>query len=159
MKLTILAVGRMKAGAERELYERYARRADAAGRKLGLTLDIREFTEARDADATRRKDREAELMLAALAPDAILIALDEGGKPVTSPAFAERLGTWRDDGRPEVALAIGGPDGHGAALLDRADLKLAFGAMTWPHQLVRVMLAEQLYRAVAILSGHPYHRA
>jgi 23S rRNA (pseudouridine1915-N3)-methyltransferase len=89
---------------------------------------------------------------------AVLVALDEHGKAVDSRAFAEFLRKWRDGGTPEVVFAIGGADGHGAAILGRSDLELAFGAMTWPHQFARLMLAEQLYRAVTILTGHPYHR-
>jgi 23S rRNA (pseudouridine1915-N3)-methyltransferase len=88
----------------------------------------------------------------------VLIALDEGGKNLDSRTFAERIARWRDDGITELALAIGGADGHGPVLLAKANLRLAFGPMTWPHQLARLMLAEQLYRAVTILSGHPYHR-
>jgi 23S rRNA (pseudouridine1915-N3)-methyltransferase len=96
-------------------------------------------------------------VLAAL-PTALLVALDEGGKGLASRAFADRIAAWRDAGDANVAFVIGGADGLGAAILEKARIRLAFGAMTWPHQLVRVMLAEQLYRAVTILSGHPYHR-
>lgn len=158
MKIAILAVGRLKAGPERELFERYFDRAAAVGRRLGLSFALNEFPESRAASGETRKEREAETILAKSRRDAVLIALDERGRALDSAAFAERLRAWRDGGKGEVTVAIGGPDGLGEAVLAGADLRLALGAMTWPHQLVRIMLAEQLYRAVTILSGHPYHR-
>ena len=88
----------------------------------------------------------------------MICVLDERGKVETSPAFAERLGTWRDAGRGDLAFVIGGADGIDPSLRAEADHALSFGKMVWPHMLVRVMLAEQLYRAAAILSGGPYHR-
>ena len=158
MKITIAAVGRQKAGPERELAERYVERASAAGRKLGLGVAVREFPESRAGDAPTRKSQESTALLDALPERGILVALDEGGRALDSRAFAERIAKWRDDGVEALVLAIGGADGHGDKLIARADLRLAFGPMTWPHQLVRLMLAEQLYRAVTILAGHPYHR-
>jgi len=158
MLITIAAVGKLKAGPERELFDRYVARATAAGRSLGLTFAIREFAESRAASAPARKDQEAASLLAMLTPGAALVALDEGGKNLDSRTFAERLARWRDDGAGEIVMAIGGPDGHGAALIEKSSLRLAFGPMTWPHQLARLLLAEQLYRAMTILSGHPYHR-
>ena len=158
MLITIAAIGKLKAGPERELFARFVERAGDAGRKMGLSFAVREFPESRAASPAARKDQEAAVLVGSLAPAAILIALDEGGKTLGSRAFAERIGGWRDTGTGHLTLAIGGADGHGAAVLQKATLILAFGPMTWPHQLVRVMLAEQLYRAVTILSGHPYHR-
>ncbi len=158
MKVAIVAVGRLKAGPEREILERFLKRAEAAGRRLGLSFSLRELPESRAASPAARKDQEATALLAAVPADAVLIALDETGKSIASEAFATRIATWRDGGKEEVVLIIGGPDGLGPAVLARADLRLAFGAMTWPHQLVRLILAEQLYRAVTILAGHPYHR-
>jgi len=158
MKIAILAVGRLKAGPERDLFERYIDRAAAAGRRLGLSFALNEFPESRAAGAEARKDQEAEVILAKSPRDAVLIALDERGTALDSMAFAERLRVWRDGGKGDVTVVIGGPDGLGKAVSTHADLRLAFGTMTWPHQLVRIMLAEQLYRAVTILSGHPYHR-
>jgi 23S rRNA (pseudouridine1915-N3)-methyltransferase len=159
MRIATLAVGRLKAGAERDLCERYRDRAGAAGRRLGLTFALHEIAESRAGSADLRKEQEAGAILARVPRDgARLVALDEHGSALDSARFAERLRLWRDGGAREVAIAIGGADGLGAAVLTRADLRLAFGAMTWPHQLVRIMLAEQLYRAVTILSGHPYHR-
>jgi 23S rRNA (pseudouridine1915-N3)-methyltransferase len=158
MLITIAAVGKLKAGPERQLFQRFSDRAAAAGRKLGLKFSLRELPESRAGSAAARKAQEASAMLAAVAPGAVLVALGEAGKSIDSRAFAEQLAKWRDGGTAEIVLAIGGADGHGPELIDRAALSLAFGAMTWPHQLVRLMLAEQLYRAVTILSGHPYHR-
>ncbi|MCB1502608.1 MAG: 23S rRNA (pseudouridine(1915)-N(3))-methyltransferase RlmH [Bauldia sp.] len=158
MKVTILAIGRLKAGPERELLERYLDRATRAGRSLSLTFDVRELPESAARSAAVRKDEEAAAILAALPPGAAVVVLDERGRTLDSRSFADRIAAWRDGGARDVAVAIGGADGLGAAMLDRADLRLAFGAMTWPHQIVRILLAEQLYRAVTILSGHPYHR-
>jgi 23S rRNA (pseudouridine1915-N3)-methyltransferase len=158
MLITIAAVGKLKAGPERELFDRFVDRAGNAGRKLGLTFTTREFSESRAASPPIRKDQEAAALLGVLMPSGLLVALDEGGKNLDSRAFAEQLRKWRDDGAGDLTLAIGGADGHGPALLAKATLRLAFGPMTWPHQLARLMLAEQLYRAVTILSGHPYHR-
>lgn len=160
MKLILGAVGRLKAGPERELATRYIERTRAACRSVGLTgLDVRELDESRARRAEERKAEEARA-LAALAPaGARLIALDERGANATSEAFAHDLARARDAGAPAYALLIGGPDGLDPALRAQANLVLGFGAMTWPHQLVRVMAAEQIYRAITILSGHPYHRA
>lgn len=158
MLITLAAVGRLKAGPDRELYERFAGRIGAAGRGLGLSFNLREISESRAGTASARKDQEAAAILEAAPAGAILVALDEGGRAMESRAFAAHIGNWRDSGGTNVIFAIGGADGHGSAVLERATLRLAFGAMTWPHQLVRIMLAEQLYRAVTILSGHPYHR-
>lgn len=158
MRITIAAVGRLKAGAERELFERYVARASAAGRRLGLTFNLREFPESRASVASTRKDQESAAILGALPERAVLVVLDEKGRSLGSAAFAEKIAKWRDSGREDLVFAIGGADGHAPQLSSRADLALSFGEMTWPHQLVRVMLAEQLYRAVTILTGHPYHR-
>lgn len=153
MKLLLAAVGRMKAGPERDLFEEYRRR-------LTWPLDLVEVEEKRALPPEQRRAREAVLLLAALdrkAPGAVAVALDERGRQLASADFAARLGAWRDRGAG-VAFLIGGADGHGAAVTERADLVLSLGAMTWPHLLVRALLAEQLYRAQQILAGHPYHR-
>jgi 23S rRNA (pseudouridine1915-N3)-methyltransferase len=159
VRLTILAVGRLKAGPERLLYDRYAERIAGAGKGVGISLALREFGEGRAGSAAARITDETASINAAAGDGKPLVVLDAGGKSLTSTAFAERVARWRDDGAREVAFVIGGPDGLDRALVARADLVLAFGAMTWPHQLVRIMLAEQLYRTVTILAGHPYHRA
>ncbi len=156
MRLSLLAVGRLRGGPMAALYDDYAGRL--RGQPLG-PLALREVEEKRPLAGDALKQREAELLLAACPAGARLVALDGGGRALSSERLAETLGRWRDEGAGEAAFAIGGADGHGAALLARADLTLSLGAMTWPHLLVRVMLAEQLFRADSILSGHPYHRA
>jgi 23S rRNA (pseudouridine1915-N3)-methyltransferase len=158
MRIFIAAVGRMKQGPERELMGRYLERAAATGRALGLSgFDVSEAAESRAATAGRRKQEEAGSLRAAL-PDGIVVALDEHGRTLASGAFAAQLRRWQDDGRQAVSFVIGGPDGLDPALVANADLALSFSPLTWPHQLVRIMLSEQLYRATTILSGHPYHR-
>jgi 23S rRNA (pseudouridine1915-N3)-methyltransferase len=159
MRLIIAAVGKLKSGPERQLAERYRERAVKAGRALGLRgIDIVEIDESRARDADRRKLEES-IAIANLVPErAALVLLDETGQNLSSPKFAETLGRWRDDGRSDAVFVVGGPDGLAPGLRDEADLILAFGAATWPHQLVRTLLLEQIYRAVTILNGHPYHR-
>ncbi len=158
MRITIAAVGRMKAGPERELLDRYVDRAGKQGRALGVTrVEVREISESRAARPDDRKAEEAAALLAGLSEATRLIALDEHGRGLTSRAFADDVAACLSGGR-DMAILIGGADGHGAAVLDRADLRLAFGAMTWPHQIVRLLAAEQIYRATTILAGHPYHR-
>lgn len=159
MRLSVHAVGRMKAGPERELAERYFGRFARAGPAIGLEFSgVAEIAEsrARDTDARRREEAAA---LAAHRGDAALFLLDERGKNPSSEDLAARIARLRDGGRRHLVFAIGGPDGHDAASREAADLVVSFGAQTWPHQFVRVMLAEQLYRAATILSGHPYHRS
>ncbi|MCG6859490.1 MAG: 23S rRNA (pseudouridine(1915)-N(3))-methyltransferase RlmH [Salaquimonas sp.] len=160
MRLAIGAVGRMKAGPETELLERYSDRARKAGKAVGITeLAIREIAESRAAKVQARRDEEAANLLKNLAPEAFIVCLDESGRALGSEALSRLVQSRLDDGTSEIGFLIGGPDGHGGAVRQRASLTLAFGSATWPHQLVRVMLAEQLYRAVTILTGHPYHRA
>ena len=158
MRITIAAVGRMKAGPERDLLDRYLDRAAKQGRGLGVTrVEVREIGESRAARAEDRKTEEAVGLLAAIGEAPRVIALDETGRTLGSAAFAADLETTIASGR-DLAILIGGADGHGAAVIARADLVLAFGAMTWPHQIVRILAAEQIYRATTILAGHPYHR-
>jgi 23S rRNA (pseudouridine1915-N3)-methyltransferase len=155
VRVTILAVGRMKAGPEKALCDERLARFDATGRALGLgPARVVEVEDKR----RRGPGAEAELLLAA-APDGPLIALDERGETLDSPGFAARLAAFRDEGARDLACAIGGADGHGAVLRRRAALTLSFGRMVWPHMLARAMLAEQLYRAASILAGGPYHRS
>jgi len=158
VKVVVIAVGRLKNGPERDLLERYLDRAGRAGRQLGLAFELREVPESPARSGPVRKDEEAAAIRALVPAGAPLVVLDERGRALDSRGFAERIATWRDGGIRELAIAIGGADGLGEAALSAADLRLSFGAMTWPHQLVRILLAEQLYRAVTILSGHPYHR-
>jgi 23S rRNA (pseudouridine1915-N3)-methyltransferase len=160
MRLVIAAVGRLKAGPERELAERYRERVHKAGRAIGLhPLDIIEIDESRARRPEERIAEEGAALISHLSGDHIQVALDAGGQPLTSEALAGRLVRWRDHGRAAACFLIGGADGLAVGLKQASDLTLAFGAATWPHQLVRVMLLEQLYRAVTILAGHPYHRA
>ncbi|MBZ6079200.1 23S rRNA (pseudouridine(1915)-N(3))-methyltransferase RlmH [Microvirga puerhi] len=159
MRLSLLAVGRLKSGPERELVERYRQRIEAMGRSLGITgLDMVELPESR---ARRDDDRRSEEAAALLerAGQAFLIAFDERGKSPPSEAFAERIRQWRDEGAPGVACVIGGPDGLDPQILRKAKSVVSFGALTMPHQIVRALVAEQLYRALTIIAGHPYHRA
>lgn len=158
MRIAIAAVGRMKSGPERELVSRYLDRAIASGKPLALTgFDVIELGESRAGSAAARKAEEAKGLRAAL-PEGMLVTLDERGKSLGSEAFAHLLARWRDEGRPATSFVIGGADGIDPDLVSRADLSLSFSPMVWPHQLVRIMLAEQLYRSTTILSGHPYHR-
>src|SRR5690606_6137909 len=148
----------MKQGPERELVARYLERAAATGRPLALTgFEVAEFPESRGQTVRERRTEEARALRASL-PEGLVVALDEHGRSLTSEAFAHQLARWRDDGRPAAGFVIGGPDGLDAAFVRDADLTLSFSPLTWPHQLVRIMLAEQLYRATTILAGHPYHR-
>ena len=158
MRLSMIAVGRLKAGPERDLMARYVERIRAGGRPLGLgPLAIVEIDESRARRPEERKSDEAARLLAA-AGDVVLVALDEAGESMASLSFAKRIAAWRDGASPGLAFLIGGADGHGPDVLKRAAMTLSFGAMTLPHQLVRILLAEQLYRATTILAGHPYHR-
>ncbi|MBA68149.1 MAG: 23S rRNA (pseudouridine(1915)-N(3))-methyltransferase RlmH [Rhizobiales bacterium] len=160
MRITFIATGRLKAGQEAELAARYIDRLAKAGPAIGIEFArTLELAESRAQSAEQRKSEEAAELERNMPKGAFLILLDERGKTLDSPEFAERLGQIRDDGRRDMVLAIGGPDGFDKDLRSRADLLISFGRMTWPHQLVRIMLAEQLYRAVTILSGHPYHRS
>jgi len=150
MRLTIIAVGRHKAGPLKALQEFYAER-------IRWPLAIREVEERRKLPPAELKAREAELILDVLPKDAVLVALDGRGKNLSSSEFAARLAKYRD-ADANLVFAIGGADGLAETIIDRAKLVLALGAMTWPHLLVRGMLLEQLYRAQQILAGHPYHR-
>lgn len=154
MRLTVLAVGRLKRAPEAALTAERLERATQAGRGLGLgptrLIEI-------DERKARGPAAEAAALLAA-APDGPLAALDERGAALSSPELAERLARWRDQGARDLAFAVGGADGHGEALRTRTAFTLSFGRMVWPHRLARAMLAEQLYRAISILAGSPYHR-
>ena len=159
MRIVIAAVGRLKQGPERELAERYRKRAADAGRRLGLAaFDVIEIRESR-ADNVGRRMLEESIAIANVIPDrAVTVILDERGESVSSASFAGHLQAWRVQDRPAAVFMIGGADGLAPSLRERANLAIAFGTATWPHQLMRIMLLEQLYRAVTILSGHPYHR-
>jgi 23S rRNA (pseudouridine1915-N3)-methyltransferase len=160
MHLVVISIGRLKQGPERELSERYRERFDDIGRKLGFRgLDIHEIPESRARDAATRMTEEAAAISAATPQKSVLVALDERGDNIDSAGFARHLGRWRDEQVANTIFAIGGADGLSPDLRRKANLRMAFGAATWPHQMVRVMLLEQVYRAATILAGHPYHRA
>lgn len=155
MRLHLCAVGRLRAGPERDLVDEYLSRLDRTGRPLGLGP----VTEHEVEDKKNLGMGAEGLLLAKVVPDgAALCILDERGKTLSSPEFAAALAAWRDAGRQDAAFVIGGADGIDPAFRARADLAISFGRMVWPHMLVRVMLAEQLYRAATILAGSPYHR-
>jgi 23S rRNA (pseudouridine1915-N3)-methyltransferase len=159
MRIVIAAVGRLKQGPERELAERYRKRAADAGRKAGLDgFDIVEIRESRAGDAARRMLEESIAVANVIPERSVTVILDQRGESMSSSSFAGRLQGWRTENKPAVVFVVGGADGLTPSLRDNASLAIAFGAATWPHQLVRVMLLEQLYRAVSILAGHPYHR-
>lgn len=151
MQNLILAVGRWKMGPEKALYELYEKR-------IQPTLQLKEVEEKKRLRVAERKRREGQLLLNAVPDGARIVVLDGIGKGLSSRALAETLGRWQDDGARSTAFLIGGSNGHDQAVLQRANLKLSLGPQTWPHMMVRAMLAEQLYRVQAILSGHPYHR-
>ena len=160
MDVRLLVVGRLKAGPEHDLCERYLDRAHRAGARLGLRgFAVREIAESR---AQRTQDRIAEeqaALLPIMAEAGRIVCLDAGGDLIGSEAFAEALKRDADAAVTQTTFVIGGPDGLGPDILGRAHRRLSFGRVTWPHQLARVLLAEQLYRAITIISGHPYHRA
>ena len=160
MRLIVISIGRLKQGPERELAERYRERFDDIGRKLGFRgLEIAEIPESRARDAATRMAEEAAAISAAIPAKSTLVALDERGDNVDSAAFASHLGRWRDQQVANTIFIIGGADGLSPDLRRMAQLRMAFGSATWPHQMVRIMLLEQIYRAGTILAGHPYHRA
>ena len=160
MRLVVIAIGRLKQGPERELAERYRTRFDDIGRKLGFRgLDIHEISESRAREAPARMAEEAAAILAAIPDKSVLVTMDEHGSNIDSAAFARHLGQWRDQSIANAVFVIGGADGLSPDLRRKEKLAMAFGAATWPHQMVRVMLLEQFYRAATILAGHPYHRA
>ncbi|WP_419739090.1 23S rRNA (pseudouridine(1915)-N(3))-methyltransferase RlmH [Ruegeria sp.] len=155
MRISIVAVGRLRAGPEKTLLDDYLTRFDRTGRGLGLgPARVIEVEDKKNAGM----GAEAGLLRKALPKGALICTLDERGRLMSSPDFAQKLGNWRDAGRQDLALIIGGADGVDPSLRAEADFSISFGSMVWPHMLVRVMLAEQLYRAATILSGGPYHR-
>jgi 23S rRNA (pseudouridine1915-N3)-methyltransferase len=160
MHVSVYAVGRMKAGPERELAGRFLDRFAKAGPAVGLDFTgVTEIPESRAASVDERRREEGQRLIARKDGATAFILLDERGKDIGSEELARSISRFGESGRKNLIFVIGGPDGHDPALRDGADLVLSFGKLTWPHQLVRVMLAEQLYRSATILSGHPYHRA
>ncbi|MBR1777493.1 MAG: 23S rRNA (pseudouridine(1915)-N(3))-methyltransferase RlmH [Alphaproteobacteria bacterium] len=152
MDIIIACIGHLKTGAEADLLARYIK-------QTRWNVVVKEFEDKKSGSPAERKKRESEMLLSAVPDGAKVVVLDERGKQTGSEAFAKKLGSWQDEGTPAVVFMIGGADGHTEDLRKRADYLMAFGEMTWPHFLARVMLAEQIYRARTILDGHPYHRA
>jgi 23S rRNA (pseudouridine1915-N3)-methyltransferase len=160
MRIAIAAVGRLKAGPETDLCRRYLERARKTGSGLGLKgFDVHEVPEGAGATTALRQKAEAEALTSCLPARAETIVLDERGDLVDSAEFAALLRKRADAGLQDLVLVIGGPDGLGEGLRNGASRSIALGRMTWPHQIARVLLAEQLYRATTLLAGHPYHRA
>ncbi len=159
MRITIATIGRLKAGAERDLFARYRERAESAGRQTGLgpVCEI-ELSESPRGNAGERRREEGAALIGKIAEEATLVALDQSGKTMDSTAFAKWIARLRDDGVRDLVFAIGGADGHGPQIGERAAMSLALGPMTFPHAIARILLTEQIYRAITILSGHPYHR-
>jgi len=155
MRVHICAVGRLRKGAERDLYDDYLTRFDRTGR--ALALGPAKLIEVEDKKGGGMAS-EAVVLERAMPSGSLICTMDERGDVMTSPQFAAKLGQWRDQGRADVTFVIGGADGIDPSLRAKADASLSFGKMVWPHMLVRVMLAEQLYRAASILSHGPYHR-
>ncbi len=155
MRVQLSVVGRLRAGPEKDLIDDYLTRFERTGRALG-------FTEASIVEVEDKKgggqQAEATLLLKSIPKGAVIVTLDERGKLLTSPEFSTQLGNWRDNGAPCVCFVIGGADGLTRELRAQADASISFGKMVWPHMLARAMLCEQLYRAVSILAGSPYHR-
>ncbi|MDZ5646275.1 23S rRNA (pseudouridine(1915)-N(3))-methyltransferase RlmH [Nitrospirillum sp. BR 11828] len=151
MRVWLIAVGRSRPGPARDLFEEYKGR-------ITWPFTLREVECRKRVEGDELKRLEAQLLLEAIPPGATLVAMDERGKALPSEAFARQVGTWRDGGVADLAFVIGGADGLAEEVRRRASLLIAFGPMTWPHMMVRGMLAEQLYRAQQILAGHPYHR-
>ena len=151
MDIVIAAVGKLRDGPEKDLYDRYIARLPW---KTGLIEIVDKTSDNRE----QRRQQEGEKLRRAIPQDAVVVALDEKGKHLSSTVFAGKIGKWRDNGVRNIAFVIGGADGLSEKVLSQAELKLSLGPMTWPHLLARVMLVEQLYRASTVLSGHPYHR-
>lgn len=160
MRISLFAVGRLKSGPEKDLASRYLDRFSKAGPAVGLEFSrLIEVPESRASSADTRKKEEAANLQKSLPEGGVLVLLDERGKSLNSKSFAQMIGRFNDSGKRDMLIAIGGADGLDPDLHSRADAVVNLGIMTWPHQLVRILIAEQLYRAVTILAGHPYHRA
>jgi len=159
MRLIVIAVGRLKSGPERELAVTYGKRAQAIGRALGVrAIEIVEIRESRAKEPERRRVEESIAIANVIPERSVIVVLDEHGENLDSAALAASLQQWRAEDR-DVCFVIGGADGLTTNLAGRGKLRLAFGAATWPHQMVRIMLLEQIYRAASIVAGHPYHRS
>ncbi len=160
MKVAIAAIGHLKSGPEKAMAAEYETRISGLGRKAGISgLSVQDWAESRAPDAKQRMAEEARLLWSVVPDGAPVYVLDERGEAVSSAVFAKLLAAEAERGAKQLTLMIGGPDGHAAETRVKAMKTLSFGPMTWPHRMVRVMLLEQIYRAVTILVNHPYHRA
>jgi 23S rRNA (pseudouridine1915-N3)-methyltransferase len=160
MRLLILAVGQARGTSEGALVDDYVGRANAFGKRLGLSSTaVEEVGLSKLREARARVAEEGERLAARIPTGAHVITCDARGKGMTSEAFAEMLGAMRDAGARDLVFLIGGPDGLDPGPSVKPGRSLAFGPQTWPHLLARAMLAEQIYRSLTILGGHPYHRA
>ena len=160
MRLHVIAVGFGRGTLEAALSEDFIGRARQLGKRMGFPAIVcEEIAVAKDRDVRKRVADEAERLARRVPDGAHIVLLDAKGKGMTSEDFAEMLGALRDAGTKDLAFIIGGPDGLAALPGKRAGRSLAFGPQIWPHLLVRAMLSEQIYRAITILAGHPYHRA
>ncbi len=160
MRFTIAAIGRLKEGPDRALFERYVKLLNSLGRNCSLgPLKISELPESKAPTVALRRKDEAQRLLASIVSADHRILLDERGRTHSSERFAETIGRLRDEGTREIAFLIGGADGHGAEIKSETVDTLSLSQLTLPHGLARIVLAEQLYRAATILAGHPYHRA
>jgi 23S rRNA (pseudouridine1915-N3)-methyltransferase len=160
MRFVVAAVGRLKSGPERELAERFRKRTADVGRQIGIRdVEVIEIRESRAREREKRVLEESIALANAIPEGAVIVVLDEHGQSLDSGSIAGLMRRWQDAGKSVVAFVIGGPEGVGPQMKQQANLLLAFGAATWPHQLARIMLLEQLYRVITILAGHPYHRA
>jgi 23S rRNA (pseudouridine1915-N3)-methyltransferase len=160
MRLFIGAVGRMKNGPENALFKEYFDRCNKAGPKIGLgPMQLAEIIESKNPRKPERQRLETQGLTKMPLKNSRIIVLDERGRNLSSVAFSDQLENWRDDGVPQTSFLVGGPDGLDPSIVNDADLVLSFGTMTWPHMIARILLVEQLYRSISLLSGHPYHRA
>jgi 23S rRNA (pseudouridine1915-N3)-methyltransferase len=160
MRLQVLGIGKFKAGPEKTLAQDYQTRLEGLGRKTGITkLTVSDFAESQAQTAAQRQTEEAKLLAGVLAPKAFTLVLDERGNTFTSEGFSQLLQRHLDQGTQDLAFLIGGPDGHSADTRKTAGQIISLSEMTWPHRLVRIMLLEQIYRAVTIMVNHPYHRS
>jgi 23S rRNA (pseudouridine1915-N3)-methyltransferase len=151
MKVTVAAIGKFKNSPEKEIFNSYKKR-------IPWTFELKEQEAKKSLSGAQLKDAEAALLLSAIPKNSKIIALDERGKNISSSQIADLISSWQNDGTSSVAFIIGGADGLAPEIRNKADFTLSFGKLTWPHMLVRAMLAEQIYRAYSIISNHPYHR-
>ena len=159
MRLIIATIGKLKSGPEQALVERYVKRAASGLKNTGFgKFEILELPESRKPQTIQRQEDEGQRLLDKLPSSFQLVVFDERGKSLSSEGFADYLGSSAEGGASDLVMVIGGPDGVSTNLREKADLVVSFGKLTMPHQIVRALVAEQIYRATTILSGHPYHR-